>query len=111
MSQYVSFVIQSWPNEQDGTMGWGAYRVQDEAEIRLPATSFVVRVWTDENKKMVRGLIRHVQSGREMQFQSGERAIAFMRACVGLDPVNGREHELEELEGLEIEGLSDGQTL
>lgn len=104
MSQYISFVIQSWQDDRDGAMRWKAYRVQDEAEIHLPNTSFVVRAWMDADKRMVRGLIRHIQSGREMQFQSGERAIDFVRACLGLDPTSESQHELE---GLEIEGLSD----
>lgn len=108
MSRYVSFVIRNWQDERDGNMRWEVHRVHDEAEIRLPNASFVVRAWIDGDEQIVRGLIRHVQSGREMQFQSGERAIDFMRACVGLDPATAGEHELQELE---IRGLSDGQAL
>lgn len=108
MSQYISFIIKSWQDDRDGTMRWQAYRVQDEAEIRLLDTSFVIRAWMDDNEQMVRGLVRHVQSGREMQFQSGERAVDFMRACLGLDPANGGEHELK---GLQIKGLSGGKTV
>ena len=108
MSRYVSFVIRSWQDDHDGTMRWEACRVHDEAEIRLPDTSFLVRAWVDDDEHVVRGLIRHVQSGREMQFQSGERALDLIRACLSLEPANRREHDLERLE---IEGLSDDQTL
>jgi hypothetical protein len=106
MSRYVSFVIRSWQDDHDGTMRWEAHRVHDEAEIRLPEAAFVVRAWVDDDEHVLRGLIHHVQSGREMQFQSGERALDFIRTCLGREPVS--EHDLERLE---IEGLSDGQTL
>ena len=107
MSRYISFVIRSWQDDHDGTMRWEAYRVHDEAEIRLPEASFIIRAWVDDDERMVRGLIRHVQSGREMQFQSGERAIDFIRACVNADPKADHIHDFGELE---IEGLSNGQT-
>ena len=108
MSRYVSFVIRSWQDDHDGTMRWEARRVRDEADIRLPDTSFVIRAWVDEDERMVRGLIRHVQSGREMQFQSGERALDFIRACMNVDPATSNTPGLSELT---IEGLSDARTL
>ena len=84
MSRYVSFLIQSWQDRSNGTMRWRVCRVQDEEPISLPDASFVVRTWIDDDQ-MIRGLIRHVQSGHEMQFQSGERTqrLFQMGALVG----------------------------
>ena len=83
MSRYVSFVVQSWQETADGSMRWRVCRAHDETEIALPDAAFVVRVWIDEQGQMVRGIIRHLQSGREMQFQSGARAIDFIRGWIG----------------------------
>ena len=98
MSRYVSFVIQSWQDDRDGTMRWEAHRVQDEEAIRLPDAAFVVRAWVNEDEQMVRGLIRHVQSGRELQFQSGERVTDFVHACLSLDSSAGDKRNLQSLQ-------------
>ena len=86
MSRYVSFLIQSWQDHSNGAMRWRVCRVQDEEPISLPDASFVIRTWIDDDDQMIRGLIRHVQSGREMQFQSGERAEAFVRSWMDSVP-------------------------
>jgi hypothetical protein len=86
MSQYVSFVVQSWQESPDGSMRWRVCRAQSESEIHLPDAAFVVRVWIDEQGQMVRGLIHHLQSGREMQFQSGARAVEFIRGWMRDQP-------------------------
>ena len=119
MNRYVSFVIRSWQDDRDGTMRWEAHRVQDEEAIRFPDAAFVVRAWVNEDKQMVRGLIRHVQSGRELQFQSGERVTDFVHACLSLDSSTGDKCDLQSLENdhfplSELTGrerLSDDQTL
>jgi hypothetical protein len=79
MGHYVSFVIQSWQDDHDSTMSWRVRCVRDPEPLHLPDGSFVVRTWIDDTDT-VRGLIRHVQSGREMQFQSGKNALAFIHA-------------------------------
>ncbi len=119
MSRYVSFVIRSWQDDRDGTMRWEAHRVQDEEAIHLPDAAFVVRAWVNEDEQMVRGLIRHVQSGRELQFQSGERVTDFVHACLSLDSSSSDECDLQSLgndrftlpELSRSERLSDDQTL
>ena len=80
MKRYVSFVIQSWQGSGDGGMRWAVQGVDDQEPRALPDASFLVRTWIDEDGQMVRGLIRHISSGREVQFQSGERAVEFIRA-------------------------------
>ncbi len=79
MGHYVSFVIQSWQDETDGTMRWSVRRADDQQIMCLPDGCFVIRTWIDD-EQIVRGLIRHVQSGSEMQFQSSQRAVEFIRA-------------------------------
>lgn len=80
MSQYFSFILQSWQNDDDPAMRWRLYCVRSEDEVRFPDASFVVRTWIEDGTEIVRGLVRHVQSGREVQFQSTRRAIEFVRA-------------------------------
>jgi hypothetical protein len=79
MGHYVSFVVQSWKDDADGSMRWSVQPVHNHEPLQLPDGSFVVRTWIDD-EQVVRGLIRHVQSGREMQFQSGQSAIEFIRS-------------------------------
>jgi hypothetical protein len=79
MGHYISFVVHSWQDGDDGTMRWSIHRVDDPAPLQLPDGSFLVRTWLDDGQ-VVRGLIRHVPSGYEMQFQSGQSAFAFIRS-------------------------------
>lgn len=88
MGHYVSLVIQSWQDDAGGAMRWSVRRVGDPEPLCLPAGSFVIRTWIDDDQ-MVRGTIRHVQSGSEMQFQSGAHALQFVRAwLVGASPAD-----------------------
>jgi hypothetical protein len=79
MGHYISFVIHSWQDSDDETMRWSIRPVDDPAPVHLPDGCFLVRTWIDDGQ-VVRGLIRHVQSGSEMQFQSGHSALAFIRS-------------------------------
>ncbi len=79
MGHYVSVVIHSWQDGDEGAMRWSVRGVNDPAPMHVPDGSFVVRTWVDD-EQIVRGLIRHVQSGREMQFQSGQNALEFVRS-------------------------------
>ena len=89
MSQYFSFIVQSWQDSQEPAMRWRLYCVRSEDEVRFPDASFVVRTWIEDGTEIVRGLVRHVQSGREMQFQSTRRAIEFVRAWLSDTSVQG----------------------
>jgi hypothetical protein len=112
MSEYVSFIIQSWQRGGDDTMRWKVYLVRGEEEISFPDASFLVRVWIDDGDQIVRGLIRHVQSGREMQFQSSDRAVEFIRAWMDGDSgVLENSHLVPAPEGGEEKGQPDGQPL
>ena len=79
MGHYASFVISSWQDDSaDGTMHWSVRRAGEQEPLKLPDGSFVIRTWIDD-EQTVRGLIRHTQSGSEMQFQSSQRAVEFVR--------------------------------
>ena len=97
MGHYASFVISSWQDAADGTMHWSVRRASEQDPMKLPDGSFVIRTWIDD-EQTVRGLIRHTQSGSEMQFQSSQRAVEFVRAWLtgdvsppltGDDPLKG----------------------
>ena len=81
MGHYASFVISSWQDATDGTMHWSVRRAGEQEPLQLPDGSFVIRTWIDD-EQTVRGLIRHAQSGSEMQFQSSQRAIEFIRTWI-----------------------------
>ena len=89
MSQYASFVISSWQDDRHAArnasshMRWRVHCVRQDDELRFPDATFVVRTWIENDGQLVRGVIRHVQSGREMQFQTGKPAIEFIRAWLG----------------------------
>ena len=91
MGHYVSFVIHSWQEGDEGAMRWSLRGANDPAPMYVPDGSFVVRTWVDDGQ-VVRGLIRHVQSGREMQFQSGQNALEFVRSWIeNAGPPDGTE--------------------
>jgi hypothetical protein len=81
MGHYISFVIHSWQDDDDRTMHWSIHPVDDPTPLQLPDGCFLLRTWIEDGQ-VVRGLLRHVQSGREMQFQSGQSALAFIRSWV-----------------------------
>jgi hypothetical protein len=82
MGHYISFVIRSWQDGDEQAMRWIIHPVDDPTPLQLPDGCFLLRTWIEDGQ-VVRGLLRHVQSGREMQFQSGSSALAFLRSWVG----------------------------
>ena len=84
MGHYASFVISSWQDDADGTMRWSVRRAGEQEPLKLPSGSFVIRTWIDD-EQTVRGLIRHTQTGSEMQFQSSQRAVEFVRTWLTSD--------------------------
>jgi hypothetical protein len=99
MGHYISFVIRSWQEDDDGSMRWSIHLVDDPSPLHLPDGCFLVRTWIDD-AQVVRGLVRNLESGCEMQFQSGQSAIAFIRSWMrGLEPA-GPEDEAEILDGM-----------
>ena len=88
MGHYVSFIIHSWLDECDKTMHWQVRRVRDGEEFLMPDAVFVVRTWVDDDECLVRGKVCHLQSGCEVQFQSGERLIDFIRNWIDNDAPN-----------------------
>jgi len=84
MGHYASFVISSWQDAADGTMRWSVRRAGEQEPLKLPDGSFVIRTWIDD-EQIVRGLIRHTRTGSEMQFQSSQRAVEFVRAWLKED--------------------------
>jgi hypothetical protein len=107
MGHYVSFVIQSWQDGVDGTMRWRVHCVREQDPLRLPNGSFVIRTWIDD-EQIVRGLIRHVQSGREMQFQSGKSALEFIHAWLNGEQLAGPGDEIDLAVSGGREGPIDG---
>ncbi len=98
MGHYISFVIRSWQEGDDQAMRWSIHPVDDPTPLQLPDGCFLLRTWIEDGQ-VVRGLIRHLQSGREMQFQSGSSALAFLRSWVEERAPLAPEPDGEEWEG------------
>ena len=83
MSEYISFIVSSWQDKANPAMRWKVHCTRGDQELSFPDATFVIRTWIEEDQQVVRCLIRHVQSGRQVQFQSGQRALEFLRAWLG----------------------------
>jgi hypothetical protein len=95
MSRYMSFIVQSWRDDREPGMRWKVHSIRGDQELCFPDASFVIRTWIEDEEQVVRCLIRHVQSGREVQFQSGMRAIEFVRTWLGSDLAMSIECDLQ----------------
>jgi hypothetical protein len=97
MGHYISFVIRSWQEGDGEGMRWSVHLVDDPSPLHLPDGCFLVRTWIDDTQT-VRGLVRNLQSGCEMQFQSGQSALGFIRSWMGSlepeEPMPGDEVEI-----------------
>lgn len=82
MGRYVSFVVRSWQDSADGTMRWQVSYADEQEPLLLPTGSFIIRTWIDDDET-VRGIVRHVQSGEQVLFQSSRRALEFIQAWIG----------------------------
>ena len=85
MSEYISFIVSSWQDEANPTMRWKVHCTRGDQDVRFPDATFVVRTWIEKDEQVVRCLIRHLQTGRQVQLQSGQRALEFLRAWLGTD--------------------------
>lgn len=88
MGQYASYIVQTWQDGDGQPMRWRVCSVHDQQEVCFPNAVFLIRFWIDDQAHVVRCLVRHIQNGCEVQLQSGESAIEFVRAwlktgCVG----------------------------
>ena len=54
--------------------------------------TFIVRLWTEETERAVRGHIQHIASRRGAYFRDVERMIEFMRDY--LEPASGSGEDL-----------------
>ena len=84
MSSEMSFSILVWsrPDLQDETTQLRVVRVDTGKAVNFSESSFLLRIWLEENGTAVRCLIRHMASGREAYIQSGSNLNAFVKACL-----------------------------
>jgi hypothetical protein len=84
MSSEVSFSILVWgrPDLQNETTQLRVVRVDTGKAVNFSESSFLLRIWLEENGTVLRCLIRHIASGREAYIQSGSNLHAFVKACL-----------------------------
>lgn len=87
MSNEAFFSILVWckPDLQSETTQLHVVRVDTGKAVNFSESSFLLRVWLEENGTVLRCLIRHIASGREAYIQSVPNLRAFVTACLLLD--------------------------
>lgn len=75
-------MVRVWGAQPDGTSYIHVLPVEGGSEVRLSATTFLLRVTTGGRPPVERCVIRHLASGREAFVQGGAGLSAFIRACV-----------------------------
>jgi len=80
----TSFSILLWcrPDLQNETTVLRIVRVDTGKAVNFSESSFLLRVWLEENGAAVRCLVRHIASGREAYIQSGSNLYAFVKVCL-----------------------------
>jgi len=83
-SDEAPFSILLWcrPDLQNETTVLRIVRVDTGRAVNFSESSFLLRVWLEENGTALRCLIRHIASGREAYIQSGSNLYAFVKACL-----------------------------
>ena len=86
-SSEASFSVLLWcrPDLQNETTVMRVVRVDTGKAVNFSESSFLLRVWLEENGTAVRCFIRHIASGREVYIQSGSNLYAFVKACLSPD--------------------------
>ena len=84
MSSEISFSILVWsrPELQSGTAQLRVVNVDTGKAVNFNESSFLLRIWLEENGTVLRCLIRHIASGREAYIQSGSNLQDFVKACL-----------------------------
>ena len=84
MSSEVFFSILVWckPDLQSETTQLHVVRVDTGKAVNFSESSFLLRIWLEENGAVLRCFIRHIASGREAYIQSGSSLRAFVKACL-----------------------------
>ncbi len=84
MSNEASFSILVWcqPDLQNETTQLHVVRVDTGKVVNFSESSFLLRIWLEENGTVLRCLIRDIASGREAHIQSGSNLLAFVSACL-----------------------------
>ena len=80
----ASFSILLWcqPDLQNETTVLRVVRVDTGKAVNLSDSSFLLRVWLEENGTVLRCFIRHIASGREAYIQSSSNLYDFVKACL-----------------------------
>src|SRR5438874_6832774 len=84
MSSEMSFSILVWsrPDLENETTQLRVVRVDTGQALNFSESSFLLRIWLEENGTALRCLIRHIASGREAYIQSGPNLQDFVKACL-----------------------------
>ena len=76
--EIFSVLVWLWHDRQTHTTMLRVQRVDNGEPVRLKDGSFLLRAYTDADVEVIRCLIRHLESGREVHIQSGETLESFL---------------------------------
>jgi hypothetical protein len=79
-SETFSILLWCWRDRQRNVTQIRVLRVDTGEEVYFSDSSYLLRISTDEN--VLRCLIRHIASGREVYVQSSLRLREFVKACL-----------------------------
>jgi hypothetical protein len=80
-SRYYSFILEVKGTGRGATFE-GNVRLSDGREVGLASGCYQVRVWLDEQDRLLRGTLRRVDDDQILSFQTGDRVTEFIRACL-----------------------------
>jgi hypothetical protein len=77
-----SILLRCQPDLQKETTVLRVVRVDTGQAVNLSDSTFLLRVWLEENGTVLRCFIRHIASGHEAYIQSSSNLYAFVKACL-----------------------------
>lgn len=81
-SEESSILVRCWYDLQTNVTQLRVVRVDTGKEVHLSDGVFLLRISTDEHGAMIRCLVRHLASGREVHLQSSASLRTFVDACL-----------------------------
>jgi hypothetical protein len=81
-NQAISFLVRCQYDAKADSAQLQIVRVDTAEKVRLRNGYFLLRISIDDTTLLVRCLVRHIPSGREVYLQSGSKIHDFLKACL-----------------------------
>ena len=84
--RYFSFILRVNSSWNETTFN-GQIVLSDGRVVGLTEGTYSIRVWLDELNHWIRGTVHDEKRGVTLHFQSGDRALEFMRDLLIMPPI------------------------